>query len=74
MASWLRDKVNPPIYNGSKIVENLEEECRESMLHDSTGNSRLMVHVRQVEESRKRKHTRAGNQSRQAEKKFFKEE
>ena len=31
---------------------------------------RLMVHVEQVEESRKRKHTRVGNRSRQAEKNF----
>ena len=30
----------------------------------------LMVHVQQVEESRKRKHTRVGNWSRQAEENF----
>ena len=40
------------------------------MLHDSMDLSRLMVNVQQVEESRKRKHTRAGNRSRQAEKNF----
>ncbi|TMX03105.1 hypothetical protein EJD97_018207, partial [Solanum chilense] len=32
--------------------------------------ARIMVHVQQVEESRKRKHTRAGNTSRQAEENF----
>ena len=37
------------------------------MLHDSMDLSRLMVHVQQVEKSRKRKHTRVGNRSRQAE-------
>ena len=41
------------------IAEDLEEECRAAMLHDSMDLSRLMVHVQQVEESRKRKHTRA---------------
>ena len=40
------------------------------MLHDSMDLSRIMVHVHQVEESRKRKHTRAGNRSRQAEDNF----
>ena len=60
--------MNPPAYSGSKIAENLEEECREAMLHASMGLSRLMVHVQQVEERRKRKHTGAGNRSRQAKK------
>ena len=32
--------------------------------------SRLIVHVQEVEESRKRKHTRVGNKSRQAEENF----
>ena len=44
---------------------------RASMLHDSMDLSRLMVHVHQVEESRKRKHIRTGNKSRQAEKNFY---
>ncbi|XP_069144466.1 uncharacterized protein [Solanum lycopersicum] len=52
------------------ITEVLEKECRADMLHDSMDLSRLMVHVQQVEESRKRKHTRAGNWSRQVEKNF----
>ncbi|XP_010327674.1 uncharacterized protein [Solanum lycopersicum] len=42
MASKLRDftRMNPPVYTGSKIVENLEEECRAAMLHSSMGLSR----------------------------------
>ena len=40
------------------------------MLHDSMDLSWLMVHVHRVEESRKRKHTREGNKSRQAEENF----
>ena len=43
----------------TKINRDLEEECRSAMLHDSIDLSRMMVHVQQVEESRKRKHTRA---------------
>ena len=38
------------------IAEDLDEECREAMLHDSIDLSTLMVHVQQVEEIRKRKH------------------
>ena len=52
------------------IAEDLEEECREAMIHDNMDLSRLMVHVQQVEESRKRKHNWAGNRSRQAEESF----
>ena len=39
MASRLRDfrRMNHPIDTGSKIVENLEEECRIAMLHASMG-------------------------------------
>ena len=48
------------------IAEDLEEECRAAMLHDNMDLSRLMVHVQQVEESRKSIHTRVGNKSRQA--------
>ena len=63
-------RVNPPIYTRSKIAKDLEEECRETMLHDSMDLSKLMFHVKQVDESRKRKHTRVGNKSRQVEKNF----
>ena len=68
MAFRLRDftRMNPLVYTGSKISENLEEKCRVSMLHDSMVLSSLMVYVHQVEKSRNRKHTRAGNKSRQA--------
>ena len=63
MASRLRDftRMNPPVYTGSKIDENREEECRVAMLHVIMGLSGLMVHFQQVEESRKRKHTKVGN-------------
>ena len=72
IVSRLRDftRMNSPVYIGSKIVEDLEQECRASMLHDGMDLSRLMVHVQQVEERRKRKHTGAGNRSRQAKKNF----
>ena len=40
------------------------------MLHDSMDLSWLMVHVHRVEESRKRKHTRVGNKSRQTDDNF----
>ena len=40
------------------------------MLHDTIYLSKRMVHVEHVEESRKRKHTRAGNRSRKVEKNF----
>ena len=40
------------------------------MMHDGMDLSRLMVHVQQVEETRKRKHDRAGNKSRQVEENF----
>ena len=57
MTSMLRDftRVNSPAYTGSKIVEDLKEKCRESMLHDSVDLWRLMLYFQQVEESRKRK-------------------
>ena len=72
MDSRLRDfmRMNPPVYTRSKIVEYLEEECREAMFHASMGLSRLMVHVQNVEENRNRKHTRAWNRSREVEKNF----
>ena len=37
--------MNPPIYTGSKIVENLEEECMVAMLHATMGLSSLRVNV-----------------------------
>ena len=51
MANRLRDfmRMNPPIYNVPKIVEDLEEKCRAAMLHDSMDLSRNMVHVQQAE-------------------------
>ena len=50
MANRLRDftKMKPPVYTGSMISKNLEEECRVYMMHASMGISRLMVHVQQV--------------------------
>ena len=68
IATTLRDfmRMNPPIYTGSKIFDNTEEECKASMLHTRIDFSRLMVCVKQVEENRKRKHIRAGKRSRQA--------
>nr|XP_010321865.1 uncharacterized protein LOC104647787 [Solanum lycopersicum] len=50
------------------ITEDLEEEWRAAMLHVNL--SILMVHVQHVEESRKRRHTRVGNKSRQDEENF----
>ena len=71
MARRLKDlaRRNPPIYTRSKIAENLKE-CRESMLYDSMFLSTLMVRVQQVEEDRKRKHTKAGKKSSQDAKNF----
>ena len=70
MANRLRNftKINPPVYTGSKIAKNIEVECGVAMLHASMGLSMLMVHVQQVEESKKRKHTRSRNKSTQAKK------
>ena len=72
MASMLRDftSMNPPVYTVSKIAENLEDECRASMLHASMVISMILVHVQQVEENMNKKHTRAGNMSRQGKKIF----
>ena len=71
MANRLSDftRMNPPVYTGYTIAEDLEEECRAAMLHDRVEISRLMFHVQKVEKSTKRKHTREGNRSWQAEKK-----
>ena len=72
IVSRLRDftRIHPPFYTWSKISNDIKEDCRESMLHDSMDLSRLMVDVQQVEANRKRKRTRAGNRSRQAKKNF----
>ncbi|XP_004244846.1 uncharacterized protein [Solanum lycopersicum] len=55
----------------SMIAEDLKEECRAAMLHENMELSELMIYVQHVEESRKRKHTRARNRSRQAEENFI---
>ena len=39
----------------TEITIDLEEECRAAMLHDNIDLSRLIVHVQQVEKSRKKK-------------------
>ena len=41
--------MNPPVCTGWKIVEDLEEECREDMLYCSIELSKIMVYVQQVE-------------------------
>ena len=62
MTHRLKDitRVNPLIYIGSNIDEDLKEECREFMPHYSMELLRLTIHAQQVEERNKRKHTRAG--------------
>ncbi|XP_015087066.1 uncharacterized protein LOC107030212 [Solanum pennellii] len=52
------------------IDEDLEEECSAAVLHDNMDFSRIMVHFQHLDESRKRKHSRVGNRSRQAEENF----
>ncbi|XP_069144474.1 uncharacterized protein [Solanum lycopersicum] len=42
----------------TRINGDLEEECRSAMLHDNMDLSRLMVHVQQVEDNRKRRGVR----------------
>ncbi|XP_027772374.1 uncharacterized protein LOC107017541 [Solanum pennellii] len=42
----------------TRINGDLDEECRSAMLHDNMDLSRLMVHVQQVEDSRKRRGVR----------------
>ena len=37
------------------INEDLEEECRSAMIYDNIDLSKLMVHVQQVEDNRKRR-------------------
>ncbi|WP_353802578.1 hypothetical protein, partial [Acinetobacter baumannii] len=41
-----------------EINGDLEEECRFAMLHDNMDLSTLMVHVQQVEESRRKRGVR----------------
>ena len=60
--------MNSPIYTGSMIAENHEEECYATMLHKSMDFSRIIVCLKQVKENKKRKHTRAGKRSRQDQK------
>ena len=68
LMSYIRDQMSRFLKG---IVEDLNEECREAMLHENKDHSQLMVHVQHVKESRKKKLTRGGNRSRQD---FFKEE
>ncbi|XP_069146972.1 uncharacterized protein [Solanum lycopersicum] len=42
----------------TSVSEELEEECRATMIHDNMNLSRLMVHAQQVEKSRLRKRNR----------------
>ena len=72
MANSLRDfmKMNPLIYTGSKIGENIVEECWEAMLHVGFDLLRITIHVKHMEEKRNTKHNRTGSMSRQAEKNF----
>ncbi|XP_015072625.1 uncharacterized protein LOC107016782 [Solanum pennellii] len=42
----------------TRITVNLEEECRSAMLHDKMDLSKLMVHVPQVDDSRKKRGVR----------------
>ena len=57
MASRLRDIMwmNPPDYTLSKISENLQEECRVAMFHDSMDLSWLIVQVQHMENSQKKR-------------------
>ena len=52
------------------IVEDLEEKRRKGMSHDIMDLSRIIVHVQQVEKSRKRKHSREGKRTRQTKENF----
>ena len=38
-----------------RISGDFEEECRSAMVHDKMDLSRLMVHVQQVEENRRKR-------------------
>ena len=67
LVSNIRDEMNRFL---TGIAEEIEEECRATILHDNMYLSRLMVHFQQVEESKMRKHIRAGNMSRPGEENF----
>ena len=47
--------MNPPDYTLSRIAENLEEECRLAMFHDSMDLSKVIVHVQQMENNQKKR-------------------
>ena len=55
MVSTIRDEMSRFL---TGINRDLEKECRAEMLHDTMDLSRLMVHVQQVEDSRKRRGVR----------------
>ncbi|XP_015072521.1 uncharacterized protein LOC107016621 [Solanum pennellii] len=61
LVSSSRDKMSRFV---TGVSEDLEENCRESMLHDKMDLARLMVHAQQVEESRRRKRGREGKKPR----------
>ena len=46
------------------VLEDLEKECWEAMLHHNMDFGRLMVHAQKVEESRRRKRGQEGNKPR----------
>ena len=67
LLSYCRDEMSR-FFTG--IDKDLKEECRAAVLHDSMDLSRTMIHFHHVDERRKRKHSRVGNRSRQAEENF----
>ena len=52
LVSNSRDEMNNFV---TGVWEDLDEECRASILHDNMDLCRLIVHVEQVEESHRRK-------------------
>ena len=56
----------------SGVSKDLMEDCLEAMFHEVMDLGRLMVHPQQVEESRKRRHSKEGNRSRKAVENFSK--
>ena len=61
MVSSRRDELSRFV---TGVSENMEEECRASMLRDYMDLSRLMVHEKQLEESHRRKRGREGKKPR----------